>query len=336
MKETTAERAAAGADPRIASVSAVILTMGDRAEMLRTVLEHLDGEPVHEVVVVDNGPDGAAERQVDGFDRVRVVRPGRNTGVGGRNHGARAATGELLLMLDDDSYPQPGAVAALAAAFAANPRLGAAGGLVRDVDAAGAVTQSDGPGTFDWLVRAGRSGPVPPEGMSSDFFAEGGVMLRREAFLEVDGFFEPYFFTCSEMDLSTRLLQAGWDVRYFPAAEFDHMKPEGHGAGSRLALQYRIRNNVWYFWLRFPPGVAARRIPAYLAFDLVESVHRGMPGVWPKGVREAWTQRDTVRAYRRPVPRSLVPRVEIKRGRLHLRILLRALRRRLFGDSEES
>jgi GT2 family glycosyltransferase len=165
--------------------------------------------------------------------------------------------------------------------------------------------------------------------MSADFFAEGGVLIRRDAYLEVGGFFEPYFFTCSEIDLATRLLAAGWDVRYFPAAEFDHMKPEGHGAGSRLALQYRIRNNAWYYWLHFPPAVAARRIPAYLAFDLIESVHRGMPGVWPKGIREAWTQRGAVRRYRRPVPRDLVSRIEIKRGRLHLKILGRALRRRL-------
>jgi len=314
-------------------VTAVILTMGDRPDMLRTVLDHLAGEPVDEVVVVDNGADGQAADQVAGSANVRVLRPGGNTGIGGRNVGARVASGDLLLMLDDDSYPLPGAVARLAGAFDAAPRLGAAGGLVRDVDADSRVTQSEEPGTFDWLVRAGRDGEVPERGLVADFFAEGGVMLRREAYLAVGGFFEPYFFTCSEMDLSTRLLAAGWDVRSFPDAEFDHMKPEGHRAGSRLALQYRIRNNAWYFWLRFPPAVAARRIPAYLAFDLVESVYRGMPGAWVKGVREAWTRRDTVRRYRDPVPKALIPRVEIERGRLHLQILARALRRKLTGRS---
>jgi N-acetylglucosaminyl-diphospho-decaprenol L-rhamnosyltransferase len=336
MRETSAQTrrsrapsAAAAGTRRATTVSAVILTMGNRREMLATVLDHLDGEPVGEVIVVDNGPDGAAASQVGDRPHVQVLRPGSNTGVGGRNLGARAATGDLVLMLDDDSYPLPGAVARLVRPFESNPRLGAAGGLVRDVDADGRVTQSDGPGTFDWLVRAGRTGEVPPEGMSADFFAEGGVLLRREAYLEVGGFFEPFFFTCSEMDLSTRLLAAGWDVRYFPEAEFDHMKPHGHTGGSPLAMRYRIRNNIWYFWLRFPPSIAARRIPAYLAFDLVEAVYRGMPGAWPKSIRAAWSQRETVRRFRRPVPRDLIPRVEINRGRLHLRILTRALRGRL-------
>ncbi|MDP9342531.1 MAG: glycosyltransferase family 2 protein [Actinomycetota bacterium] len=311
------------------SVSAVILTMGDRADMLRSVLERLSAEPVHEVLVVDNGPDGATATQTEGREGVRLLRPGGNTGIAGRNLAAREATGDLLLMLDDDSYPLPGAVDRLARAFGENPRLGAAGGLVRDVDGAGRVTEVDGVGSFDWFVRAGRTEPIGPEGLSADFFAEGGCMVRRSAYLEVGGFFEPYFFTCSEMDLSTRLVAARWDVRYFPEAAFDHLKPAGHGAGSRLALQYRIRNNVWYFWLRFPPSVAARRIPAYLAYDLMESVYRGMPGAWVKGVREAWVRRDSVRPYRDPVPKALIPRVEINRGRLHLRLLVDGLRKRV-------
>src|SRR5438552_1102337 len=103
-------------------VSAVILTMGDRPEMLRAVLERLAREPVDEVLVVDNGPDGAARAQVDGRSHVRVIEPGRNTGIGGRNLAARAAGGDLILMLDDDSYPLPGAVARLAGEFVRAPR----------------------------------------------------------------------------------------------------------------------------------------------------------------------------------------------------------------------
>ena len=308
-------------------VSAVILTMGDRPQMLRTVLDRLAAEPVDEVLVVDNGSNGTPVEA--GRDGVRLIRPNRNAGVAGRNLAAAEARGDLLLMLDDDSYPLPGAVGRLALAFREQERLAAAGGLVRDVDGGGRVTEVDGVGSFDWFVRAGRRGDVPAEGLPADFFAEGGCMLRRSAYLEVGGFFEPYFFTCSEIDLSTRLLAAGWDVRYFPEAEFDHMKPDGHRAGSRLALQYRIRNNVWYYWLRFPPSVASRRIPAYLLYDLLDCAYRRMPGAWVRGVREAWTGRDAVRAFRRPVPRELIGRVEINRGRLHLKMLANAIGTRL-------
>src|SRR5437660_1241417 len=89
-------------------VSAVILTMGNRPEMLSRILDRLAEEPVDEVLVVNNGPDDAAAGQAAGRPGVRVLEAGGNTGVGGRNLGAREASGDLLLMLDDDSYPLPG------------------------------------------------------------------------------------------------------------------------------------------------------------------------------------------------------------------------------------
>ncbi len=41
-----------------------------------------------------------------------------------------------------------------------------------------------------------------------------------------------------------------------------------------MNLYYRIRNHLWYIWLRFPTSVAVRRTVGYLAFDLVESTYR--------------------------------------------------------------
>jgi len=312
-------------------VTAVVLTMGDRDEMLRLVLARLSALPVAEVLVVDNSEQSGVEELARAWPRVRVLRPGRNVGVAARNLAAREAAHGFLLMLEDDAYPLPGAVEALLDAMEADPGLAVAGGLVRDVDGEGRVTLVDEVGTFDWFLRAGRSVEVPAEGLPVDFFAEGCSLIRRDPFLEVGGFFEPYFFTVSEVDLTTRLLAAGWDVRYFPAAAFDHMKPEGHGEGSKLSLRYRVRNNAWYFWLRFPAAQAAWRIPAYGLFDLIECSYRRMPGAWFRGMWEAWRERGSVRAHRDPVPRALISRVEINRGRLHLRLLVEGLRKRLLG-----
>src|SRR5207244_1244340 len=118
------------------AVSAVILAHRRKSE-LNVVLDHLAELPVDEIIVVNNGPAGELGDVAGRCNgKVRLLEPGRNTGIGGRNLAAREATGELLLMLDDDSYPLPGAVEALVAAFRADPQLGVAGGLVRDVDEA--------------------------------------------------------------------------------------------------------------------------------------------------------------------------------------------------------
>ena len=140
-------------------------------------------------------------------------------------------------------------------------------------------------------------------------------MLRRSAYLEVGGFFEPYFYLSSEIDLATRLLEAGWDVRYVPHAQFDHMKAQS-GRSSDRALYFRIRNHLWYLWLRFPASVALLRSAGYLLFDLIDATH----------------QRELVRGARRPVPREIRRRAELNRGRTHVRLLAGQLRRRLPGS----
>jgi GT2 family glycosyltransferase len=309
------------------TVSAVILAHR-RPHELAIVLDRLGALAVDEVLVVHNGDGPDIPAVTHGRSGVRLLRPQGNLGIGGRNLAARKARGDLLLMLDDDSYPLPGAVEALQWAFEALPRLAAAGGFVRDVDANGEVLLERELGTFDWFFRAGREGEPGPEGWPAFFFPEGASMLRREAFLEVGGFFEPYFFHTVEVDLATRLLGADWDVRYVPGAKFEHMKAHAGRVGF-AGLEYRVRNQLWYFWLHFPARVAALRIPAYLAFDLIECTNRGVPSAWWRGVREAWRQRDAVRGARRPLSRDVIRRAELNRGRLHFHLLLAQLRRRL-------
>ena len=55
-----------------------------------------------------------------------------------------------------------------------------------------------------------------------------------------------------------------------------------------MNLYYRVRNHLWYIWLRFPTSVAVRRTVGYLAFDLVESTYRHETRTWARAVRDAW------------------------------------------------
>ena len=72
-----------------------------------------------------------------------------------------------------------------------------------------------------------------------------------------------------------------------------------------------------------------RRIAAYGAFDFVESSYRGEVGTWWRAVRDAWAERDTVRAARTPLPRDVLRRAELNRGRMHLRLLFFQLAKKL-------
>lgn len=308
-------------------VTAVLLSFNRRETIVR-VLDELDAQGcADEVIVVDASSDGTAD-MLRARGGVVVLEPG-DLGAAGRNHGAAAATHELILFIDDDSYPEPGAVEELVAAFEANPRLGVAGGLIRNIDEDGRVLIDDQPGSFDWFLRSGRRDD-PPEGIEAYFFAEGGCMVRRDAFLAVGGFYAPYFFTLSEIDATMRLAGAGWETRYFPRAPFAHIKPPGSAEGdhSRM-LRLRTRNDLWHFWLRYPPAMAIPRMAGYLVFDLIECVYRGHLGSWTAGVRDAWRLRATVAPDRRPLPRAVLRATERNRGRMHVALLWAQLRRRL-------
>lgn len=309
---------------RVQGVTAVILSCR-RPRVLAEVLGRLRDEPLEEIIIVEHGGELPPDLGAAG-PPVHVISPGRNLGAPGRNLAARQARGEYLLMLDDDSYPYPGTVERMVELMDADPRLGALGGLVVDVDAGTEVTTGREPGSFDWFLR----GDGAPAGSTpSFFFPECGSLLRREAFLAVGGCFEPYFMMMTELDIATRLIAAGWDVRYAPDTRFGHRRHEEWRLDPERMLRYRIRNQLWYFWLRFPLHLAVRRIVAYLAFDLLEAYYRGMLRAWAGGIRDAVRERAAIRGMRAPLPRSVVRRAELNRGRLHLRLTAIGIARRL-------
>ncbi len=310
------------------TVSAVVLHY-HREELLSVVLEHLATLPLDEVVVVDNGSSAGLGELVAPYDGVRLLDPGRNLGVAGRTLGARAARGDILLLVDDDSYPLPGAIEAALDAFRLLPRLGIVGGLMRDVDDGGAVVDFDSVGSFDWLLRAGHHGTPPAVGWPAFFFPECGAFIRRDAYFDAGGFLEPFFTGGPELDLATRMIARGWDVRYLPTAVFDHRKTPLAGERLTERLRVRVRNQVWYFWLHFPPWLAALRIPTYLAFDLAECAYRGEIPAWRAGIAEAWRDRAVVRGFRQPLPRTTLRRAELNRGRMHARLLAGKLTEKL-------
>lgn len=314
-------------------VSAVIPAYG-KPDTLAVTLDHLAELPFDEVIVVDNSSDREIRDIVKGRGaRLRLIDPGTNLGIAARNLAAREASGEFLLSLDDDSYPLPGAVEAMREAMQRNPAAGVVTGLMREQDRYGRHLPDDEVGSWDWWLRCGQEGEPPAEGFESNFFSEGAALFRRDAFLEVGGWFEPFFHLSAEKDLAIRLIEAGWEIRYLPVARFEHMKGSKRPEYFQRALYYRTRNELWHYWLRFPAAVAMRRIPAYVLYFLAESLFRRQPGAWARGVRDAWTERSRVADARRPLPRSVVRKAERDHGRRVLRIMLRAVTRRLPGSS---
>ena len=96
----------------MAVVSAVIITR-NRRDTLAIVLERLRDLPVDEILVVDNTRATAPPGRPRPRQPRSAVGAGRNLALAGRNLAAEQATGDYLLMLDDDAYPLAGSVESL-------------------------------------------------------------------------------------------------------------------------------------------------------------------------------------------------------------------------------
>lgn len=110
-------------------ISAIVLSWNGKKYIADCLDALLAQDYAHlELLVVDNGStDGTPELVAEQYPLVTLIRNGRNLGFApGNNIGLRAATGDLLVLLNQDTRVQPGCLAALAATFA-DPSIGVAG-----------------------------------------------------------------------------------------------------------------------------------------------------------------------------------------------------------------
>lgn len=202
--------------------------MGDRevplAACLRSVVA--DGSSV---TVVSNGAGLLAGVEADCID---VSPLADNAGVpGGRDHGLRKTSEPIVAFLDDDAVAPDGATQRIVDEFAADPTLGAVS--LRLVDESGATSRRHVP-------RPG--GREPDQSGDVALFLGGACAIRREAYDDAGGYFTELFYGHEELELSWRLIDRGWSIKYLADVEVFHPRTEieRHARGWELTGRNRV------------------------------------------------------------------------------------------------
>ncbi|HWF73958.1 MAG TPA: glycosyltransferase [Solirubrobacteraceae bacterium] len=179
-----------------------------------------------EVLVVTDGED-AATASVAGRHRARFIALPAGAGANAkRNAGAAAASGDLIVFIDDDIEAPAGWLSALLAAVADAPEYDVFGGPIR------AALEGGGPracGREGAPITTLDLGPVDGE---AEFVWGANMAVRRPALARVGAFDESIDGAGEEEDWQRRHLAAGGRTRYVAGAGVDHRRV-GADAGLR-------------------------------------------------------------------------------------------------------
>ena len=256
-------------------VSIVMATMRGGRD-LEACLESIEAQAYREleVIVIDNGSgDTELGRIPERFARARVLRNEENLGfVGANNQGIAASTGELVLLLNDDTVLEPGAIDRLVQALVEHPSWAAAQAkLLRMDDPSLLDTAGSFLTTTGFLVHRGSGEPEEKFDAADEIFAaKGAALLIRSAALRQVGAFDPDFFAYfEETDLCWRLWLAGWEVGFAAEARVRHKLGATAGSLASEFVQFHsFKNRICTLAKNLGPVRLAWMLPYHLALCL--------------------------------------------------------------------
>lgn len=260
---------------------AIMITTHNRLPELRrtlAIVAALSPAPDEVLVCADGCNDGTAQFVRDQFPQVKLIEHSSSHGsIRSRIELMCAAASDIVLSLDDDSYPSDSRfITRVRELFASSPHIAVASYPQRtDEDPASLTVADFGPGRY----------------VAS--YSDAAAAFRRSAYFELEGWPPEFEHAYEEPDYALQCAAAGYAVFYDTQAVIRHHFTSR--SRNEIRTHHRhARNEQWSAWRRCPfPAVlavsvyraltqliyAARRSPAWLMREPVwwAMALRGLP-----------------------------------------------------------
>jgi GT2 family glycosyltransferase len=274
-----------------------------RPEEVAGALRSAESEGFEEAVVLDSGSWPPLPEPPFG----RRLRTETNVGIAdGRNRLAAEARGDVIVFLDDDARLRPGAADVVRRAFQEDPGLGAL---------AFRIERSEGPIALEQPFRRGtrHSRSFPATRVECGYVIGAAFAVRRAAFLEVGGADVRIGYGSDEIDLSLRLVGAGWRIVYEPAARALHQPSQRGRFHTAMGPAAAVHNRLLMARAHYPVPIVAIHGAAWIGMTLRQALT-------VRGLRDWW--RGLGAGLRRPVEhRRMSPGTMLRTHRLGGRVL---------------
>lgn len=249
-----------------------------------------------EILVIDNGSTDGSVEWLKEHEVPAVFLP-ENTGFSGAvNVGIRRAETPYVILLNNDTEPEPDYVAELLKAIERSPRIFSVSPRMIQLhhrelmDDAGDMYTIMG-----WAYQRGVGQEVGRYGRPCHIFSAcaGAAIYRREVFDEIGLFDEMHFAYLEDIDVGYRAKIAGYYNRYCPTAKVYHA---GSGTtGSKynpFKVRLAARNNIYLNYKNMPlPQLAFNGVPILMGMAVKYAFFRRLgfgrdylAGVW-EGIR---------------------------------------------------
>lgn len=214
-----------------------------------------------ETIIVDNASSDRVPQLLDRLDGARILRQEGNLGfLRAVNLAADHATGDNLLLLNNDAIVEPRTLANAVARLASEPDAGAVGGPILlwdgSLQEAGSIIWRDG-SCLGYGRGDSPDAPAYRFVRDVDYCSGAFLVVRRALFEQLNRFddaYAPAYY--EESDFCVRLWEAGFRVVYDPKVRVKHFEfASDAGAGQAMALQARNRElfvakHTEYLWSR--------------------------------------------------------------------------------------
>jgi GT2 family glycosyltransferase len=296
---------------KIPDVSIIIVNWNRLDDVLKNLhyLQYQAGVQFEVVVVDDGSTDGSAERlaRVEG---IKLVALGTNVGpCKARNIGIEHAVGRYILFLDSDAILSKWKLSRLVERMDQDSTIGILACTIIN----GATRRLD-----RWIYSESALTRRRDE-FDAYSFSAAGAMVRRQALRAAGPFWDELFIYNEEVDLSIRVIRAGYRVVYFPKVRVYHYPSIEGRKGPGAYWRFQIRNWIWIFYRYYPSGSRLRMISSYVLLYIFKSLINNQVRACVAGILEGLTKTDIIDRY----PDKLSPNEMRRIGALNTRTRIR-------------
>lgn len=234
----------------------IITVNYNQSEVTLDLLRTLRGltYPNVEIIVVDNGsPNDNPQVLKDQYPEIKLIISEKNLGfAGGNNLGIKAAHGEYMFFVNNDTEVTPGLIEPLVDLLEKDEKIGMVSPKIKFHWNPELIQYAGYTKMNPYTIRNATIGFHEKDNgqhnelMETEAAHGAAMMVPKKVIREVGLMPEVYFLYYEEHDWASMIKRAGYKIYYQPAAEILHKESVSTGKGSPFKTYYINRGRILF------------------------------------------------------------------------------------------